>query len=182
MFRNLDVSSAVSAWSLPGHETGGVHPTQLKQPILLMAHSCLAHTSHWHPAPPDPSSAMSSTGNGWEHPESLSPLAPAGLSSSPQHTQAGVVREVEIQEEMEHRVASPVDRDRGQQAPAACGHPPLCIVICISKATVTIVSAPSFKNRSTMSKQALSSETKQVNPAFSTLLIKSQILLQQPKV
>lgn len=46
MFRNLDVSSAVSAWSLPGHETGGVHPTQLKQPILLMAHSCLAHTSH----------------------------------------------------------------------------------------------------------------------------------------
>lgn len=51
--------------------------------------------------------------------------------------------------------AVPVDRNRGQQAPAVCGHPPLCTVICISKATVTIVSAPSFKNRSTMSKQAL---------------------------
>lgn len=72
MFRNLEVSSAVSAWSLSGHETGGVHPTQLKQPTLLMAHSCLAHPSHWHPAPPEPPSAMSSTGNGWEHPESLS--------------------------------------------------------------------------------------------------------------
>lgn len=122
--------------------------------------SCWWPIPAWHTPPsdilhPQTHHLLSSIGNGWEHPESLSSPAPAGLSPSPQHTQAGVVKEVEIQEEMEHRVASPVDRDRGQQAPAACGHPPLCIVICISKATVTIVSAPSFKNRSTMSKQAL---------------------------
>lgn len=137
MFRNSVVSSAFSAWSLPGHETGGV------QPILLMAHSCLAQSSCWHPAPPDPSSAMSSTGDGWEHPESLPSPAPAGLSPSPRHTQAGARAEVVR------------DRDRGQQALAACGHPSLCIALCISKATVTIVSAPPFKNRATVSKQAL---------------------------
>lgn len=93
-----------------------------------------------------------------------------------------MVREVEIHEEMGHRVASSCGQ--GHKAPAACGHPPLCIGTSISKATVTIVSAPSFKNRSTVSKQALqsSSETKQVNPAISTLLIKSLILLQKPRV
>lgn len=57
MFRNLEASS-VSAWSLLGCETGGVHPTQLKKSILLMAHSCLpltpcaprpiiCHELHW---------------------------------------------------------------------------------------------------------------------------------------
>lgn len=50
---------------------------------------------------------------------------------------------------------APVARDRGWQAPAGCGYAPPCIITRISKATVTIVSALSFKNRSTTSKEAL---------------------------
>lgn len=84
--------SAFSAWSLPGHETGGVQLIQPKGPIPPMAHLCPARSSHRGAAPSDPSSATSSTGNGWEHPASLPSPALVGLSPSPHHLSSSGAR------------------------------------------------------------------------------------------